>query len=65
MMDRFTRMCKRYWLQVPWQEGFRRQRSTQQVHCVIEDVTEKKGKSYLSYMDFDTAFNSPKDAGLW
>ena len=32
---------------------------------MIEDVAEKKGKLYLTYMDFDTALNSPDHAGLW
>ena len=67
--DRLTRMCERHGLQDASQEGFRRLRSTQRqvqsLHWVIEDVAEKKGKLYLTYMDFDTAFNSPDHEGLW
>ena len=41
------------------------QRQVQSLHCVIEDVAKKKGKVFLTYMDFDTAFNSQDHEGLW
>ena len=63
IMDQLTRRCERHWLQDPSQEGFRcfrrlrsTQRQVQSLHWVIDDVAEKKGKLYLTYMEFDTAF---------
>ena len=72
MTDRLTLLCERHGLQDPSQEGFRRlrtvhstQRQVQSLHRAIEDVAQEKGQLYLSYMDFDTAFNSLDHAGQW
>ena len=67
--DRLYRLCERYGLLDPSQEGFRRLRSTQRqvqsLHWEIEAAAKKRAPLYVLYLDFENAFNSVDHAAVW
>ena len=67
--DRLGRLCERYGLLDPSQEGFRRLRSTQRqiqsLHWAVEDAAARRELVYIIYIDFENAFNSPDHEALW
>ncbi len=69
LTDRLYRMCEKHGLLDPSQEGFRKLRSTQRqvqsLHWAIEDRAQRRALLYVSYLDFESAFNSPDHEGLW
>ena len=69
LTDRLYRLCEKYGLLDPSQEGFRRLRSTQHqvqgLHWAIEEKARRGASAYIAYLDFEAAFNSPDHQGLW
>ena len=68
LTDRLYRMCEKHGLLDPSQEGVRKLRSTQRqvqgLHWAIEERAQRRAFLYVSYLDFESAFNSPDHEGL-
>ena len=62
LTDRLYRLCEKYGLLDPSQEGFRKlhctQRQVQSLHWALADIAERDNQVYCVYIDLVNAFNS-------